>query len=131
MKKTPALATKVVLLLTAIPLLATSCITQSSSPRANVQPSLREYAARVPLMRQQIPAVVKSAQSSAERILAHPDALIDVPYWEQTGFSEEMINRAGGLALAYPAGAGGITAPTKYDVMLLAVRSWEKDGATI
>jgi uncharacterized phosphosugar-binding protein len=110
--------------------IAASCVTQSTT-RAVLQPSLREYAARAPLMRKQIPAVVKSAQAAAERILAHPDALIDVPYWEQAGFSEEMINRAGGLALAYPAGASGITAATKYDVVLLAVRSWEKDGATI
>src|SRR5689334_1298253 len=106
------------ILLAVVSLVAASCVTQSAT-RAVLQPSLREYAARVPFMRTQVPAVVKSAQASAERILAHPDALIDVPYWEQAGFSEEMINRAGGLALAYPAGAGGITAATSNDVMLL------------
>lgn len=122
---------RLLVLLLALATAGVSCVTHEPRSQTRSQPSLREYTARVPLLRQQIPAVAKSAQASAERILAHPEALIDVPYWEQTGFSEEMINRAGGLALAYPAEAPGITAPTKHDVVLLAVRSWEKDGATI
>src|SRR5439155_20070363 len=118
-------------LLAVISLVAASCVTQPQMEPANVQPALREYIARVPIMRKQIPSVVKSAQAVTERILAHPDALIDVPYWEQAGFSEEMINRSGGRSLAYRAGASGITAPTKHDVVLLTVRSWESDGAAI
>lgn len=39
-----------------------------------------------------------------------------------------MINRSGGLALAYPAGASGMTPATTNDVVLLSVRSWENDG---
>jgi uncharacterized phosphosugar-binding protein len=82
-------------------------------------------------MRGQISAIVQSAQAGAERMMGHPDALLDVPYWEQAGFSEEMINRAGGLAHAYPTGAGGRKPATDHDIVLLSVRTWEKDGATI
>ena len=111
--------------------LAVSCVSTGRSRGPNLQPALREYAARVPAMRAEIPAVVRSAEAAADRMLAHPDALLNVPYWEQIGFSEEMINRSGGLPHTYPTGAPGRRPPTPHDVVLLTVRSWEKDGPAI
>lgn len=64
-------------------------------------------------------------------MLAHPEALLNVPYWEQLGFSEELLNRAGGLAHVSPTGTWGRTDPTLWDVTLLSVRSWEKQQALI
>ncbi|MFW6060596.1 MAG: hypothetical protein ACODAQ_10470, partial [Phycisphaeraceae bacterium] len=57
--------------------------------------------------------------------------LLNVPYWEQTAFSEEMINRAGGLSHAYPSGTPDRkNRQTERDVVLLSVRSWEEDEQT-
>lgn len=95
-----------------------------------VQPALREYNARMRTFRAQIPAVVKSAQQAAETMLAHPEALLNVPYYEQMGFAEELLNRAGGLAHVSPSGGWGRT-PTKDDVVLLSVRSWEGQSRLI
>jgi len=97
---------------------------------AGVQPALRDYTERVPLLQAQIPAVTASAQQAAETIMAHPEALLDVPYWEQMSVCEELMNRAGGLAHAYPTLFWGRT-PTKYDVALLTVRSWEAESKLI
>jgi len=97
---------------------------------AAVQPALQDYTARVPLMQAQIPAITTSAQQAAETMMAHPEALLDVPYWEQMSVAEELMNRAGGLAHAYPTLYWGRT-PTKYDVVLLTVRSWEAESALI
>jgi hypothetical protein len=96
-----------------------------------LQPALKDYQARIPLMRKQIPAVGASAQQAAENKLTHPNSLLNTPYWEQVTFSEEMINRAGGLALAYPTGALAGMAATEHDVVLLTVRSWEKERETV
>jgi hypothetical protein len=61
-------------------------------------------------------------------MIAHPEALLDVPYWEQMSVCEELMNRAGGLAHAYPTLYWG-RVPTKYDVVLLTVGSWEAQSA--
>ena len=98
---------------------------------ATMQPALKDYQARLKTLKRQIPAVVASAQQAADTLLAHPDALVNTPYWVQTSFSEEMINRAGGLAHAYPTEAPDRTKPTEHDVVLLTVRSWEKQADLI
>jgi len=96
---------------------------------AAVQPALGEYNARLAGLQAQIPTVVASAQQAAETFLAHPEAQLCVPYWEQMSFAEEMINRAGGLALAGQAGDYGRA--SQYNFVLLSVRSWEKESALI
>jgi len=89
-----------------------------------VQPALREYNARMETFQAQIPAVTRSAEQAAETMLAHPEALLNVPYNEQMGFAEELMNRSGGLAHVSPSGGYG-RVPTENDVVLLSVRSWE------
>jgi len=86
-----------------------------------VQPSLSAFNGRMPAMKRQIPAITASAENAAARILGNPGALLNTPYWEQVAFSEEMINRAGGLAHAYPTGAPGRTPETRHDVVLLTL----------
>ena len=95
------------------------------------QPALTAYHARMKTFSAQIPAVVASAQQAAETMLAHPDALLNVPYWEQMGFAEELMNRAGGLAHVYPTGWGWGRTATKHDVVLLSVRAWETQADLI
>jgi len=111
-----------VLLLLAVALLQTAVL-------AAMQPALKDYNARIGAFKAQIPAVIKSAEQAAENMLAHPEANLSVPSYEQLGFSQELVNRSGGLANAYPIGGWGRT-PTKYDVVLLTVRSWE-DQSTL
>ena len=106
-----------VVLLLALALLQTAAF-------AALQPVLEDYQARMKTYQAQVPAITASAQQAAETILAHPEALLDVPYWEQMSFSEELMNRAGGLAHAMPTDNWGRVA-TKYDIVLLSVRSWQ------
>ena len=95
-----------------------------------VQPALNDYNARMRTFRAQIPAAVKSATHAAETMLAHPEALLNVPDYEQMGFRSELMNRSGGLAHAAPTGGWGRTA-TKHDVVLLSVRAWETQSGLI
>ena len=97
---------------------------------AAVQPALLDYQARLPAITAQVPAVIASAEAAAARLLAHPEANINVPYWEQMGFAEELINRAGGLANILPTDSYG-RPPTPFDVVLLSVRSWETQRSAI
>lgn len=94
------------------------------------QPAFTAYQARLGTLAVQVPAISASAQQAAETILDHPGALLNVPYWEQMSFCEELMNRSGGLAHAYPTDNYG-RVPTKYDVVLLSVRSWEAQRAMI
>lgn len=87
------------------------------------QPALRDYSARMRTFRAQIPAVVRSATHAAETMLTHPEALLNVPDYEQMGFRSELMNRSGGLA--HVATGGWRRTPTKHDVVLLSVRAWE------
>jgi len=96
---------------------------------AAMQPALNEYNARLAGLRAQIPAITATAQQAAETFLAHPEAQLCVPYWEQMSFAEEMINRAGGLALAGQPGDYGRA--SRFNFVLLSVRSWEKESALI
>ena len=95
-----------------------------------IQPALKEYQSRLPVLKKQIPAVVASAQHAAENNLQYPTALINMPYWEQVSFSEEMLNRAGGLAHAFCTVARPKLA-TAHDIVVLSVRSWEQDRETV
>jgi uncharacterized phosphosugar-binding protein len=92
-----------------------------------LQPSLLAYNARLVVARKQIPEITRSAEGAATRIMAHPLALIDVPYANQGGFAEELSNRAGGLSNVDPT-EGRPKEATPDDVVLFSVRSWVKDG---
>jgi hypothetical protein len=92
------------------------------------QPALREFAARLPLLEAQVPAIVTAAEAAAKRAIEHPQALLHVPYTELTGLGDELGNRAGGLANALPPEARRRHA-TPQDLVLLSVRAWETDGA--
>jgi uncharacterized phosphosugar-binding protein len=92
-----------------------------------LQPALLAYNARLVVARQQIPTLTSSAEAAAARIAAHPLALINVPYANQSGFAEELSNRAGGLSNISPT-EGRPTEATPHDVVLYSVRSWAKDG---
>jgi len=121
--KTGALA-----LLLSIGLAACTSLSTRHSPAA--QPSLREYEVRVPTMRAEISNVVAGAQASAERIMAMPAALLNVPYWEQPSVGEELVNRSGGLAHVFPT-EQRVADATDHDVVLLSVRSWEQDSTNV
>ena len=90
-------------------------------------PTLREFAARMKETQAVDAAILKSAEAAADRTIANPKMLIDVPYGLQGWFAEELLNRAGGLANALPPEERPKLV-TKDDVILLAVRSWESDG---
>ena len=97
-----------------------------------LQPALLDFQKRLPLIREQVPAIVESAQAFAEHIMGQPDSLLNVAWDHQEAFSEELINRAGGLSHAYPTEAPDRRQlATDHDVVLLSVRSWEKEGEAI
>ena len=86
----------------------TGCASSTSRDgRPIVQPSVRDFEARIPALRAAIPAITASAEAAAAQMIVQPQTLLHTPYWEQIAFAEEMINRAGGLAHAYPTGAAG------------------------
>ena len=86
-------------------------------------PAERAFAARLPLLVRQIPALTAAAEAAAARLLEHPESRLVFPYIEQMGFAEEMISRAGGLASA--TSTLGYSRATPYDVAIIAVRDWE------
>ena len=88
------------------------------------------YRDRLKHVSQQVDAVAEAADLSARQILVHPGALLNVPLWEQRAFGEELINRPGSLAHAYPT-SERIAQATPNDVVLLSVRSWQLDGVRI
>jgi uncharacterized phosphosugar-binding protein len=93
-------------------------------------PTLREFAARMKATAGEDKAIIASAERAAERTVANPGMLIDMPYGLQGWFAEELLNRAGGLANALPPEERPKLV-TEHDLMLLAVRSWESDGEKI
>lgn len=97
---------------------------------AELQPSLKEFTARLPVLQGQIPALSDSAEQSADEILDHPKALLGMPYGSQASFSEELISRAGGLCLAY-SNEVNVQDQTPQDIALVSVRSWEKEAAQV
>ncbi len=97
---------------------------------AGFQPSLVEYEARITKLSAQIPQIIKAAEFAANHVLKYPDTLINVPYDSQRTFSEELINRAGGLSIIYPE-EWRKNQWTDHDIVLVSVRSWETDGETV
>ncbi len=96
--------------------------------RAEIQPAMRAFEARLPVIRRQIDAISLSAMAAAENNLLHPTARINTPYQGEPSFAEELISRAGGLAIAYPTNS---QTATGHDFVLLSVRSWEKRALPI
>ena len=91
---------------------------------------LTAFSNRLDSIERNIPNIIKAAEAAAKRTIAHTNMLIDVPYGIQPSFAEEMVNRAGCLANALPS----VERPsliTSNDVVLLSVRSWEKDKENI
>ncbi len=97
---------------------------------AGLQPALVDYEARLPKLNHQIPQITKAAEFAASHVLKYPDTLSMFPYESQKTFSEELINRAGGLSIIYPA-EWRANQLTDHDIALLSVRSWETDTETI
>lgn len=99
----------------------------SSSPKPPAV--LKAFLQREKLTKAQLPHITAVAEFAADRVAAHSKTLINVPYSEQpSGFAEEILNRAGGLANALPS----VERPqmvTPRDIVLFNVRSWETDGA--
>lgn len=96
--------------------------------RAEMQPAMRAFEARLPVIERQIPAISLAAMAAAENNLLHPAARINTPYQGEPSFAEELIDRAGGLAIANPTDA---RTATGHDFVLLSVRSWEKQALSI
>ena len=87
---------------------------------------LNSFSARVEFARKQLPLTTQAADAAAARIAANPTALINVPYGDQPGFAEEVLNRAGGLANTLPFEERP-TLVTPKDIMLISARSWQED----
>ena len=98
-----------------------------NSPAPSAPAVLSEFAARLPISHQQVDNIIAAGEAAAARQTDHPGALINVPYNEQPAFAEDLLNRSGGLAGALPSDERPKLV-TEHDVVLLSVRSWEKDG---
>lgn len=96
--------------------------------RAEMQPAMRAFEARLPVIERQIDTISLAAMAAARNNLLHPAARINTPYQGEPSFAEELIDRAGGLAIANPTDS---QTATGHDFVLLSVRSWEKQGLTI
>jgi len=88
---------------------------------------LDAFRARTAVSREQLPTIIESAEVAADRLVAHPSSLLNVPYAPQKTFAEDILNRSGGLANALPS-VERRAEITEHDVFLFSVRSWEKDG---
>jgi len=108
------------LLLVVVGLAAGGCSTARS-------PVVSEFQSRYALSHRQLPKIIEAADAAAAQIDAHPDACINVPYRVQSGFAEEVLNRAGGLANALPS-IERRNQTTPHDVSLVSVRAWDDDG---
>lgn len=104
---------------------------QSQRPAPRELPrALAAFETRLAAIRRDLGPIERAADEAAERTATGSDALINVPYDEQPGFADELINRAGGLANALSP-SDRPDAMTPNDVALLSVRSWEADLETI
>lgn len=88
-----------------------------------LQPTYEAFQARLNHSRKQLPQIIAAAEAVAARLVAHPEMLIDVAYWPQQSFAEDILNRSGGLALALPTVERPNEA-TPHDVVLFSMRSW-------
>jgi len=91
---------------------------------AHSAPVMPTFAARLAFSKAHLPPIIAAAEAGAERILAHPGALIEVPYGSQLPFGEEMNSRAGGLVAVVD--SAGRKDPN--DIALVNVRAWDVDG---
>jgi len=107
---------------------ASVCVRDVGAASGKRPAVLRAFEARLPAIWRQVPLVTKAAAAAADRLIAHPRALLNVPYAEQPTFAEEILNRAGGLALPLPP-CERPREVTEHDILLFSVRSWERDGA--
>ncbi|MCE9592254.1 MAG: hypothetical protein K8S99_17245 [Planctomycetes bacterium] len=89
--------------------------------------TLAVYVQRLELTRKNLQSVLVSSQVAAQRTKQNPLMLVNVPYGLQSSFAEEIVNRAGGLANAFPPEERP-KFMTPQDVLLLSVRSWEEDA---
>jgi len=112
----------------AIFLLVNSYLCNAEETRGSL--ILNTFSNRLNLLERNLPLIIKSAEAAVERTLSNTNLLINVPYGIQPSFAEEMLNRAGCLANALPT----IERPsleTPDDIVLLSVRSWDKDRQNI
>lgn len=94
---------------------------------AAVPPVMRAYRARLKVSHRQERVIIRAAEAAAARKLAHPEALIEVPYAEQLPIGEELNSRAGGLvSVVYPGGRPKPVSP--HDIAIVTVRAWQSDG---
>jgi hypothetical protein len=101
-----------------------------SPPLLPDEPVLRDFAVRLQKTEQDLGWISESASASANRMLDHAGAVINIPYTEQKSFAEEIVNRAGGLSsVLSPLGRPELLTPN--DVILLSVRAWDEDGKSI
>lgn len=107
--------------------LATSGVmAQSNAPSARAA-----FENRIPLMRRQIPEILRAAGRGAESKLAHTNAWVTMPSQGQKAFTSEMISRAGGLASAWIVDERRKQPRQEPDSVLVAVRSWEEQDADL
>lgn len=107
--------------------LTAAALLAAELPSPQLPPALRAFGEeRLPVIKKQLPLIIKAAEAGRERMAKNPKALINVPYGEQQGFAEELVNRSGGLANALPA-ADRPAEVTGDDILLFSLRSWEKD----
>lgn len=94
--------------------------------RAAAQPALEEFESRLPALRRQIPALVKSAEWAAAHNLQHTNAWVILPTTPgQKSFTAEFVSRAGGLSSAWLVDRSRMKT-NEPDVVLISVRSWEE-----
>jgi len=116
------------LLLVAAFAVPSGCFTtgQRITTTADLAP-LADFIRRVTVAHRQLDGIVASAETAADRKIAHPDALIDIQYSLQPAFAEELLNRSGGLAGALPA-VERRSLITDKDIAVFSIRSWEGNG---
>ncbi len=111
--------------------LALVCVIDSANTAragSKMQPPMAAFEARIRIIEREIGAIAVSATSAAENALVHHDARINTPYQGESGFAEELIYRAGSLAVTFPTDE---KTATPHDFVLLSVRSWEKQADKI
>lgn len=85
---------------------------------------LERYAARLPALQVQLPAIIECAESVARWRVATSNSFVAVTHREQVGFANEFMSRAGGLSeIAGSKNKGEIA---EY-VLLSCIRSWPAD----
>jgi hypothetical protein len=92
-----------------------------------LQKTLVSFRSRMETVRSELQQCTLSAEAAADRTIAHPEVLLNIPYKPQASFSRELLNRAGGLARILPS-EWRKDQTTADDIVLFSVRSWETDA---